>query len=765
MKYLNKSIYAFALVGMAGLWSCSQEDVLQGGDVTASGHPVPVTLTVNRGDAQTRTVLSENTATGGLNDVWEEGDKLHVYNSEGKEVGTLTITEGFDTPTGVFYGEVEAEQGEQELALWYYDDVESNPNLSFGRYSGNDVLVLDLKNQGFADVKALSKVDVLSKKVTLNVSGDKTTVVKDEVLRAYLSFARFSLAGLPDGTKGKLNIYDVSTKGTNSDGTYYNTYNTFKFKLNNASVAVRSSDKKDIVVSDVEAGKDVYVALVSSPTTEDGKDPSKGYQLGFKFTSTNGDVYTYEFENQTVLWAGKYYNSFLKNEGEETGTISGIEIPLVKEECVELRLNANFEGATVSEIIVTGEGSSYDLTKAYLANVDKESNKSLSVPTNGFTFVGWSKDATGNGAFEESASLTESATYYAIWAKNPLYKWAEGDLVYNKSTGTNSVASSYTTQGSLYQWGRNVGWSDYLDAMGTYEKLGSKTWYFATYGSKAYNSGTGLSQGSHQYDKSSTLINYKDMFFMDPNGTDYWVSSFGNGGSTWAERAKKCGWTGEAAPTGYRIAKISDFQEIYPNELSTYQTSSTLSSLLGHKEFKSYAGNESFKVAWRWTSEKNGSKYYLRIDARVVNSNFSDISKIDWTDKVSVETRYFGAHGAINAFVHTNVYEQLGNFPVARPMPFVEIHKDQRVIQTSGNTNYYTVVWQSIKDLSVNNIGYYWMADYKGGAFYFEDNSVAKSTQNYDGTYPFTSRKSMFSLSPVNPQNCCAIRCIHTDRE
>ena len=127
MKYLNKSIYAFALVSMAGLWSCSQEDVLQGGDVTASGHPVPVTLTVNRGDAQTRTVLSENTATGGLNDVWEEGDKLAVYSSDGAKAGELVITDGVGEDTGVFTGVITSENGQYDFNLWYTDPVATGP--------------------------------------------------------------------------------------------------------------------------------------------------------------------------------------------------------------------------------------------------------------------------------------------------------------------------------------------------------------------------------------------------------------------------------------------------------------------------------------------------------------------------------------------------------------------------------------------------------------------------------------------------------------
>lgn len=338
MKFFNKTIYALSIVGMMGLWSCSQDDFMPDSPDVAEGHQVKVTITVSRGEDGTRTVLSENYSNGGLKDEWvftgENKDELYVYNANNVKIGTLQLQELVKPNVGVFSGDVTLTSDQEEVAIWYYDkDVANNPNLSFGRYSGNDVLVLDLKNQSFADVAALSKVNVLSKKVTLKKTGNgnEATVIQDEVLRAYLSFARFNLKNIPTGTKGKLNIYNIAAKGTNSDGTYYNTYHTFKFNLGGSSVAVRHSDKEDIIVNNVVGGQDVYVAFVSCPGTEDGKEPEKVYQLGFKFTAENGDVYTYEFEKQTALWAGRYYNSFLKNVGAETGTISGVVLEMEKE--------------------------------------------------------------------------------------------------------------------------------------------------------------------------------------------------------------------------------------------------------------------------------------------------------------------------------------------------------------------------------------------------------------------------------------------------
>ena len=482
---------------------------MQGGGNSAKGHAVPVTLTVSR-DAQTRTVLSEN-EFGGLNDVWVTGDVLHVYNKAGEEIGTLNLQEGEDTSVGVFSGLVNAEEGQQELNLWYYTDIESNPNLSAAKYSGRNGLKVDLHTQNFADAEALSALDILSKGVTLNVNGDKSTVVQDETLEAHLAMARFSLKGLPQGAKGKLNIYNVAGYGSNvnTGEEYYNTLNTTTLDFARLGKAQKSTNKNDIVVENVEAGKDVYVAFV----------PSAGYQLGFVFTNAaDGKKYSYAFENKTELEAGNYYCSFNQEEG--VSNVSGVEIALKEATAPVLHLNANFAGAENAEITIENESGTYDLTLAYLTYKDKDTEQNLSYRNDGYTFVGWSKESSSETVVE-NVTLTEDATYYAVWAKNPLYKWAEGDLVYNKSTKTNSVATSYTTQASLYQWGRNIGWSDYRDALGT--PSSSYIYPYGTYG-KSYATATGLHNGYDdscmKYTSASNLPANKDKYFMDPDGTD-----------------------------------------------------------------------------------------------------------------------------------------------------------------------------------------------------------------------------------------------------
>ena len=314
MKYLNKSIYAFALVGMAGLWSCSQEDVLQGGDVTASGHPVPVTLTVNRGDAQTRTVLSENTATGGLNDVWEEGDKLAVYNSNGAKAGELVITDGVGEDTGVFTGVITSENGQYDFNLWYTDPVATGAKEADGKplyFNSKNEMVVDLsKMPKYTTVEDLSAMDILSKKVKLNIKDNNATLVQDEKMVAHLAMARFSLNGIPAGETGKLTI---KNNGASTDGILYKQRLSLASSSNEGTVA----RPEGIVINDVNPGEDIYLAFI--PQT---------YTLSFTFESEK-DTYTFSFENPTELEGGVYYSAFTKEEGAEEGEFNGVNIPLV----------------------------------------------------------------------------------------------------------------------------------------------------------------------------------------------------------------------------------------------------------------------------------------------------------------------------------------------------------------------------------------------------------------------------------------------------
>lgn len=347
-------------------------------------------------------------------------------------------------------------------------------------------------------------------------------------------------------------------------------------------------------------------------------------------------------------------------------------------------------------------------------------------------------------------------------SKNPLLKWAKTDLVYNKNSKTSNFASGYTEQGSLYQWGRNTGWKDYKDALGTYDSF-NVTYGYGTY-NKSYKTGTGLYNGddhqSQRYTSIEQIKNNPSKYFMDANGTDYWASSFGDGGSTWQGRAEKCGFANSVCPDNWRMPTKADFLEIKP--VDPFSGSSSLASVLNnHVELRT---NGDCSYAIRWSAEAISSKTYLRIDAIVVSGNFTkeELSRVDWASD-EVVTRYFGANGFIHGFYHINKVQngpQVDDFPVARPMPGTETHEDV----LKSNNYYYTVTYDYIKDYSVNNEGYYWMSDAKE-AFTFQDNTRVKNAQKTtnnspNGQYPFSNRQSVLGILPINAQDCCAIRCV-----
>lgn len=357
---------------------------------------------------------------------------------------------------------------------------------------------------------------------------------------------------------------------------------------------------------------------------------------------------------------------------------------------------------------------------------------------------------------KEDAEEEETAVDHT---KNPLLKWAETDLVYNKVSKTSTFASSYTARGSLYQWGRNPGWEDYKDAMNENVVQGGKKYYYATY-NKNYFTGTGMFkdgtdyQSEYSYDSKNDHFARYDYFFMNPDGNDYWIGN--GGGTTWSERAAACGEDRRVCPEGWRIPNKSDFLEIKPSE--PLSGSGNLASVAARTELRKIEDGCTYAIRWSAVTE-NVTKTYLRIDALVVPDTFAEgsLTSIDWSGE-NVVTRYFGANGFINAFYHINIIgngNSRTNFPVARPMPGTETHVDN--LYQSGSL--YTVLWNDIIDYSVNNEGYYWMADEKS-AFKFQDNTRIKVAPGADNSQPFKETKSLLGFVTVDAQDCCSIRCV-----
>ncbi|MBD5260617.1 MAG: fimbrillin family protein [Bacteroides sp.] len=573
MKYLNKSIYAFALVGMAGLWSCSQEDVLQGGDVTASGHPVPVTLTVNRGDAQTRTVLSENTATGGLNDVWEEGDKLAVFSADARTYyGDLVITEGWGEGTGVFSGVLEnVENGTDDYFLWYYSRKEGS-KFSTRTSSNRYYIDVDFKNQNFSSVEGLSNMDLLSKKVKLNVNDNKATVVEDYTMESKLAMVRFTLEGI-DGASGVLNLYNekASDKGVILTGSYDPRYENAK---KNSFAPSKNILGNTPLSTTVESGKDVYMAFM--PAT---------YQFKLEFVASDGTVYNYTFENETELEAGLYYNTFTPGENNEAGNITGVKVPLVKD---------GAEGKPVNPGNMDNWGGTGIDPLATNIGVTKVSD------TNGWTNN--IRSAYGYGGF---------ATY----------------IRYEHNGMINGYLTSKGGSSIYYQWGRWLGFPSSCAALRLYD-TGSYS------GDYKYNSqlplGVDYNNTSIGYTFANHLSAAHGYVYM---GSSSWTRErvlrssimFGAVDSGYAHgdyigANEECSWEdrcGNPAPDGYRIPTADELSAFIPSVGTISDT---------YAEVKTING---VKYAMRWTVTKETSSSVANVEIRSFQTTASTVSKTD----------------------------------------------------------------------------------------------------------------------------------------
>ncbi len=577
-----------------GLWSCSQDEALPGGQTTAKGHPVPVTLTVSRGDAQTRTELSENLATGGLNDVWESGDKLTVYDADGLYAGELIISDGFGTDTGVFSGTVTAEPGQHEFNVWYTDPEATGEKEADGKpiyFNTKKEMVVDLsKMPKCNEVKDLSKMDILSKKITLNIKDNNATLVKDEKMVAHLAMARFSLNGIPTDKAGTLTVRGPLNSANNTyDGIIY------KMRLSLATGTLEgtttSQKGKGLEIKNVKGGDNVYMAFI--PST---------YKLSFHM-EFDGVNYDYAFKNSTDLKAGVYYNAFTKAEGAEEGTIDGFNIPLQKEALAELHLYANFDGAEPAEIVVVrsfGDKDSYtfDLTQPYESYVGVD-NKTLPLRS-GYTFKGWSQDGItideATAVYKDPESARK-AYYDAVWEKTAPkdldkifgIKWADYNtqsIIYG-NTRTYYLLSyipyvNLNAQGypddylighednpnvSFYQWDREFGFDGiYASSGNRYPKLGSLDDYWAPIPGDGYDMGWQFDDGQYWYSNSQCTnnnlsSNFNILYYPTNNNTKDWLKN--HTATKWESKMQE--YNTSAIPTGFMIPEKSTWEKLLLN--------------------------------------------------------------------------------------------------------------------------------------------------------------------------------------------------------
>ena len=195
----NLSILAASLL-LLGLGACSEEKECSPlGDGT-----VKVTVYATRGEADTRSVLSED--GGNLNCAWQTGDQLIVTNANGGKLGVLALT---DEATGKFEGElVGLSEGKMNLNYFFLgtgvDGEKVSENYTF-----------DLSSQE-GQLQSLGKYDALSASAEISVIEGKTYVNENLQLNRHFSFAHFTL-NFPEGVVldgAPITITGLNTKAT-----------------------------------------------------------------------------------------------------------------------------------------------------------------------------------------------------------------------------------------------------------------------------------------------------------------------------------------------------------------------------------------------------------------------------------------------------------------------------------------------------------------------------------------------------------------------
>ena len=348
--------------------------------------------------------------------------------------------------------------------------------------------------------------------------------------------------------------------------------------------------------------------------------------------------------------------------------------------------------------------------------------------------------------------------------KNPLAKWADGNLYY--SDGASSISES---EMSLYQWGRNVGFGDYIDARGTKSKTSDgiqvypyivmnedveeahpgtdvQIFYGGDYCTDAY-----YTLGNSNNDLDYLKKNHQGKFIMNGsffnNTRDYWTFTSTEGGNNWYERATACGYK-EANPCPstsdgtWRLPTSEEFEQIIPKYKGTYDATISLeANLSDYAEIRALDLDQKYKYAIKWTVTNSG----LTITALMVPNSYTigaiKASSMDWSDS-NVVVKYFPFTGAIKADTRTAEFKKqvVQNGPyytstingytdfLASPTPLFNVSTKSKVVSIDRGDIYsrkwfasaMVYVFPNIDD-ALSCVGVYWTSDKK--AMSFMDNS------------------------------------------
>lgn len=250
------------------------------------------------------------------------------------------------------------------------------------------------------------------------------------------------------------------------------------------------------------------------------------------------------------------------------------------------------------------------------------------------------------------------------------------------------------------------------------------------------------------YSTVSELQSHPDKYFMDGtpgtrycgygnygvgmeqknNKPDYWLSSFGDGGSTWTGRAEKCGYQRtNPCPDGWRLPSLQEFKEIAPeNGLDKRGNMATM--LSNYAELRKTKDGVCYVIRWIYDSAA------VTIEAVVVDDSFtkSQITTRFWDEnRDKMVSRIFPFTGSIVPLISlSDGYLMRYEEYIVRPhhRGFLRYYGMPQAIGQSNDC-----CWMLIypDNNSGSSFGGYWI-DEKGYAFKFEalENGHGVNTSN-----------------------------------
>ena len=202
MKLLSSTLATVALV--FAIASCSESVREERTPISEGTH---VTVYATRGDAQTRSLLTEE--GGNLNCAWQKGDQLLVTNTDGKKLGVLDLK---DESSGKFEGSLLLQNGKMTLNYFFLGTDADTKGIS---EDGSQDYTFDLSVQN-GTTSTLGKYDALSANAEISVINGEAFVNGTLLLERHFSFGHFTFS-FPEGvtmTNGTVTISGLYTQAT-----------------------------------------------------------------------------------------------------------------------------------------------------------------------------------------------------------------------------------------------------------------------------------------------------------------------------------------------------------------------------------------------------------------------------------------------------------------------------------------------------------------------------------------------------------------------